>query len=114
MKVRSSVVFALLVVLAAKAAVLYQLGHHPLLDPVGELDGAYYRHLGEMVAGGDITLSSRDSFFGQAPPAFFLAPLYIYFLGFIFKLSHNSIMAARAVQIVLGTAGVYLLSLIHI
>lgn len=111
MKVRSSVVFALLLILAVKAAVLYQLGHHPLLDPVGELDGSYYRHLGEMVAGGDVTLSSADSFFGQQPPPFFLAPLYIYFLGLVFKLSHNSIMAARAVQIVLGTAGVYLLAL---
>jgi len=114
MKVRSSVPLALavllVVILAAKAAVLYQLGHHPLLDPVGELDGSYYRHFGEVVAAGDVTLSSRDSFFGQAPPAFPLAPLYIYFLALIFKLSHNSIMAARAVQIVLGTAGVYLLA----
>ncbi|TAK13742.1 MAG: tetratricopeptide repeat protein [Acidobacteria bacterium] len=110
MKVRS-VMIALLVVLATKAAVLYQLGHHPLLEPVGELDGSYYRHLGEMVANGDIFLSSRDSFFGQSAPAFFLAPFYIYFLAFIFKLSHNSIMAVRAVQIVLGTAGVYLLAL---
>jgi tetratricopeptide (TPR) repeat protein len=111
MKVRPAVLFALFVVLAVKAAVLYQLGHHPLLEPVGELDGSYYRHLGEMVAGGDVMLSSKDSFFGQTPPAFFLAPLYIYFLGFVFKLSHNSIMAARAAQIILGTAGVYLLAL---
>lgn len=108
MKVRF-VLLALMVVLAAKAAVLYQLGHHPLLDPVGELDGAYYRHLAEMVAGGDVLLRSPDSFYGQPAPAFFLAPLYIYFLAFVFKLSHNSVMAARAVQIVLGTAGVYLL-----
>lgn len=110
MKVRS-VLIALLVVLAAKAAVLYQLGHHPLLDPVGELDGSYYRHLGEMVAGGDLALSSPDSFFGQTPPPFFLAPLYIYFMAFIFKLSNNSVMAVRAVQIVLGTVGVYLLAM---
>lgn len=110
MKVRS-VVVALFVVLAAKAAVLYQLGHHPLLEPVGELDGSYYRHLAEMVAGGDVTLRSADSFFGQTPPPFFLAPLYIYFLAFVFKLSNNSIMAARSVQILLGTAGVYLLAM---
>ena len=68
MKVRF-VLLALMVVLAAKAAVLYQLGHHPLLDPVGELDGAYYRHLAEMVAGGDVlpgfTLSLAD-LFGEA------------------------------------------------
>lgn len=111
MKLRPSVILALLAVLAIKAAVLVQLGHHPLLDPTGELDGAYYRHFGEMVARGDIALSSRDSYLGQPPSAFMIAPFYIYFLGLIFKLSGNSLMAARAVQIVIGTAGVWLLAL---
>jgi tetratricopeptide (TPR) repeat protein len=114
MKVRpvvAAVIVAVLAVLAVKAAVLLQLGHHPLLAPVGEVDGSYYRHLGEMVARGDVFLSSQDSFFGQAPPAFFLAPLYIYFLGIVFKLSGDSLMAARAAQILLGTAGVVLLAL---
>lgn len=111
MKLRPSVILALLGVLAIKAAVLVQLGHHPLLDPTGELDGAYYRHFGEMVAGGDVALSSRDSYLGQPPTAFMIAPLYIYFLGLVFKLSANSIMVARAVQIVLGTAAVGLLAL---
>ena len=54
MKLRPSVILALLGVLAIKAAVLVQLGHHPLLDPTGELDGAYYRHFGEMVARGEL------------------------------------------------------------
>lgn len=111
MKLRPSVILALLVVLAIKVAVLFQLGHHPLLEPTGELDGAYYRHFGEMVSGGDVALTSRDSFLGQAPAPFMIAPLYIYFLGLVFKLSANSVMAARAVQIVLGTAGVFLLAL---
>lgn len=111
MKLRPSVVLALLAVLAIKAAVLFQLGHHPLLEPVGELDGSYYRHFGEMVASGDVGLSSKDSFFGQAPSAFVIAPFYIYFLGLIFKLTSGSIMAARVVQIVLGTAGVFLLAI---
>jgi tetratricopeptide (TPR) repeat protein len=111
MKLRPSVILALLAVLAIKAAVLFQLGHHPLLDPTGELDGAYYRHFGEMVSGGDWALSSRDSFLGQPPAPFMIAPLYIYFLGLVFKLSGNSLMAARAVQIVFGTAGVLLLAL---
>ena len=111
MKLRPSVTLALLAVLAIKAAVLLQLGHHPLLDPTGELDGAFYRHFGEMVARGDVGLTSRDSFLGQAPAPFMIAPLYIYFLAFVFKLSANSIMAARAVQIVIGTAGVWLLAL---
>lgn len=111
MKLRPSVILALLAVLAIKAAVLFQLGHHPLLEPTGELDGAYYRHFGEMVAGGDIALASRDSFLGQVPAPFMIAPLYIYFLGLVFKLSGNAVMAARAVQIVFGTAGVFLLAL---
>lgn len=111
MKLRPSVILALLAVLAIKVAVLFQLGHHPLLEPGGEIDGSYYRHFGEMVARGDIGLSSRDSFLGQPPAPFMMAPLYIYFLGLIFKFSADSLMAARAVQIVLGTAGVFLLAL---
>ena len=34
-----------------------------------------------------------------------IAPLYIYFLGLIFKFSHDSLMVARTVQVVLGTFG---------
>ncbi len=111
MKLRLSVIAALLAVLAIKLAVLLQLGHHPLLEPMGEIDGAYYRHFGEMVARGDIMLSSRDSFLGQPPAPFMIAPLYIYFLGLVFKFSHDSLMAARTVQVVLGTFGVLLLAL---
>lgn len=111
MKLRPSVLLALLAVLAIKAAVVFQLGHHPLLEPTGELDGAYYRHFGEMVAGGDVALTSRDSFLGQPPAPFMMAPLYIYFLGLVFKLSHNSLMVARSVQVLLGTVGVFLLAL---
>ena len=56
MKLRPSVILAVavLVVVAVKAAVFFQLWHHPLLEPAGETDGAYYRHFGEMVAKGDI------------------------------------------------------------
>ena len=111
MKLRPSVILALLAVLAIKAAVLIQLGHHPLLEPAGELDGAYYRHFAEMVARGDVALTSQDSFLGLAPAPFMMAPLYIYFLALVFKLSGYSVMAARVVQIVIGTAGVLLLAL---
>jgi hypothetical protein len=62
MKLRPSVILALLAVLAIKAAVLFQLGHHPLLEPAGELDGAYYRHFGEMVARGDVAPHPRTVF----------------------------------------------------
>src|SRR4051812_47670522 len=105
MKLRPSVILALLAVFAIKAAVLFQLGHHPLLEPTGEIDGAYYRHFGEMVSRGDLALTSRDSFLGQPPSAFMMAPLYIYFLGLVFKLTGGSVMAARVAQIAIGTAG---------
>ena len=77
MKLRPSVILAaaILMVLAVKAAVFVQLWQHPLLEPAGETDGAYYRHFAEMVAKGDLALSSKDSYFGQPPSAFFIAPL---------------------------------------
>lgn len=112
MKLRPSVILtaAFFAVLAVKAAVFFQLWQHPLLDPAGETDGAYYRHFAEMVARGDIALSAKDSYFGQPPSAFFIAPLYIYVLGLIFKLSGDSVVAARVVQLGLGTAAVFLLA----
>lgn len=111
MKLRPSVILAaaFVAVLAVKAAVFFQLWHHPLLEPAGETDGAYYRHFAEMVARGDLALNSKDSYFGQPPAAFFISPLYIYFLGLIFKVTGASIVAARVVQLLLGTAAVFLL-----
>jgi len=101
-------VLALAGVFALKLVVLASLGSHPLLEPVGELDGAYYRFLAERVAGGDVWLTEPGSFFGRPAPAFFLSPLYIYFLALIFKLG-GSIDTARFVQIALGTAAVALI-----
>ena len=72
---------ALAAVFAVKLAVLSSLGQHPLLTPAGDLDGAYYVHFAQRVADGDVWLESRDSFLGQPPAPFFLAPLYIYVLA---------------------------------
>lgn len=110
MRTRSAALLALAIVLALKLVVLASLGSHPLLEPAGELDGAYYRFFAEQVASGDVWLERPESFFGHPPPPFFVSPLYIYFLAFVLKLG-GSVETARLVQVVLGTAGVGLLAL---
>jgi tetratricopeptide (TPR) repeat protein len=90
--------------LAARAVVCWQLHDHPLLQPVGRLDSGVYVELGRSVAAGDLAL--RGATDGQP---FFLAPLYVYFLGLTFALSGGSLVAAKVLQVLLGTAAVGLL-----
>lgn len=86
--------------LAVKGIVLAQLGNHPLLQPHGELDTSYYVELAQKVAhGGPLAVAEP----------FFVSPLYVFFLALVFKVSGESLMAARVVQILLGTAAVALL-----
>lgn len=87
----------LLLTLAAKGMVLAQLHDHPLLQPKGGLDASVYADLARRVAAGDLLLR---------PDAFFVSPLYVYFLAPFALLSDPSLLAARVVQIVLGTAAV--------
>jgi tetratricopeptide (TPR) repeat protein len=92
----------LLAVLLIKTAVLIQLGNHPLLQPHGELDTAYYVDLAHKVAeGGPLAVTEP----------FPVSPLYVFFLALLFKLSGGSLMAARVVQILLGTAAALFLYL---
>ena len=88
--------------LAVKAIVLAQLGSHPLLQPHGELDTVHYVELAQKVA--------HEGPMAVAEP-FFVSPLYVFFLALVFKLSGDSLMAARIVQILLGTAAVAFLYL---
>ena len=76
-----------------------QLWNHPLLQPHGELDTAYY-----------VTLSQRVAAEGVFAPigAFFVSPLYVYFLAAVFA-AGGSLLAAQLVQIALGAAAVGLL-----
>ena len=90
-------VLFLIATLSIKAVVLAQLHGHPLLQPAGTLDSAVYVDLGRRVAAGDPALG---------PEPYFVAPLYIYFLGLVFFLSGGSLLAAKIVQIVLGTLAV--------
>ena len=83
---------------------LWQLNDHPLLQPVGQLDSGVYVALARQVAGGDLLLRAAT---GGEP--FFLAPLYLYFLAVPLALFGGSLLAAKALQIVLGTAAVGLL-----
>jgi Flp pilus assembly protein TadD len=82
-----------------KLVVLLQLRDHPLLLPHGELDTAFYVALGQDIA--------RDGLLAPGE-AFFVSPLYVYFLAAIFSIG-GSLLAAQLVQIGLGSAAVGLL-----
>src|SRR5919106_138967 len=82
-----------------KLVVLLRLWDHPLLQPHGELDTAYY-----------VALARRLAEEGPLAPigAFFVSPLYVYFLAAVFALG-GTLFAAQVVQISLGSAGVGML-----
>lgn len=87
------------IALALRAVLLWQLHDHPLLQPGFGLDTDLFVELARRVAAGDLVL---------APGAYPAAPVYIYFLGGVFALTGGSLLAARAVQILLGVAAVWL------
>jgi tetratricopeptide (TPR) repeat protein len=82
-----------------KLVVLLQFGDHPLLQPHGELDTAYY-----------LTLAERLAREGVLAPigAFFVSPLYLYFLSTVFA-TGGTVFVAQLLQIGLGAVGVGLL-----
>ena len=84
---------------ALRAAVLWSLHGHPLLQPGFGLDTDLYVELAGRVAAGDLLL---------APGAYPAAPLYAYVLGGVLALSGGSLLAARLLQILLGVAAVWL------
>ena len=94
-------VAVLVLALVVRVVVLYQLGDHPLLQPKPEglLDDSAYVRLATSVASGDLALR---------PDAYYLPPLYTYFLGTVFFLFNGSIFAARVTQLLLGTMAVAL------
>jgi 4-amino-4-deoxy-L-arabinose transferase-like glycosyltransferase len=96
--VRRPLFLLLLATFALKAAVLANFNAHPLLQPVGDMDSGVYARLAADVARGDLLLR------GPGPVPFFVSPLYIYFLAAIHALSAGSLLAAKVVQIALGTA----------
>ncbi len=97
---RRPLFWLLVVTFSLKAAVLAQFDSHPLLQPAGDMDSGVYARLAADVANGDLLLRGP----GSVP--FFVSPLYIYFLAAVHALSHGSLLAAKVVQIALGTAAV--------
>lgn len=87
----------LLVTLVVKVVVLAQLHDHPLLQPAGELDSAVYARLAQRAAAGDWALG---------PDAYYVSPLYVYFLAIVLNLGGGALLAARTLQILLGVAAV--------
>ena len=83
-------ILVFLAALIVKAAVLASIHAHPLLQPSGDMDGAVYLDL------------ARN---GPPAVAYFVSPLYLYFL----KLAGASIAVATVAQIILGSIGVVLL-----
>ena len=63
----AGVSIALAAVFIIKFRIAETLGAHPLLQPQGELDNAFYLHFAKHVKAGDFWLLSPDSFFGQTP-----------------------------------------------
>jgi 4-amino-4-deoxy-L-arabinose transferase-like glycosyltransferase len=96
--VRRPLFLLLLATFALKVAVLAHFDAHPLLQPAGDMDSGVYARLAADVARGDLLLR------GPGPVPFFVSPLYIYFLAAVHALSAGSLLAARVVQIALGTA----------
>ncbi len=80
---------------------LWQLHGHPLLQPGFGLDTDLYVELARRVAAFDLALG---------PGAYPAAPLYIYVLGGVFSLTGGSLLAARVLQILLGTLAVWLIA----
>jgi len=83
--------------LAVKTLVLAQLADHPLLQATGGLDAEAYVGLAARVRAGDLLL---------APGAYFVSPLYVYFLAAVFAAAGPALLAARVAQVVLGTLAV--------
>jgi 4-amino-4-deoxy-L-arabinose transferase-like glycosyltransferase len=82
-----------------KLAVMIQLKDHVLTQPDAGLDTTTYAALAGRVLQGDVLLR---------PGLYFVSPLYIYFLAGVLAVA-DSFTAVRLLQIVLGTAAIWLI-----
>lgn len=88
-------------VFALKLVVVLQLKDHPLTQPDVGLDTTAYATLARQVVAGDTWLAGQ---------AYFVSPLYIYFLAAGLAAT-DSFTAARVLQIALGTVAVWFIFL---
>jgi tetratricopeptide (TPR) repeat protein len=86
---KRTLLLVFVIALAVKAAVLWSLRQHPLLQPAGEMDSNVY-----------LTLARE----GVPAVAYYVSPFYLYFL----KAAGASIDTARIIQILLGSVAVVL------
>lgn len=93
---RYKLLLLLAAVFAAKLIVLLQLRDHPLLQADTGLDTSVYIDLARKIVAGDTWLG---------PGLYFVSPLYIYFLAMTLAVG-KTLMTARVIQIILGTAAV--------
>jgi tetratricopeptide (TPR) repeat protein len=84
-----------------KLVVLAQIGDDPLLRPAGVLDTAAYFKLAQRAAAGDWALG---------PGAYYVSPLYIYFLAVVFKVAGAAAVHAQVAQALLGAGAVALVA----
>jgi tetratricopeptide (TPR) repeat protein len=89
------------VALLLRLVLLSQLHGHPLLRPTGVLDDAEYLRLAQRAAGGDWALG---------PGAYYVSPLYIYFLAAVFRVAGAAVLPAQVLQVVLGAAAAALVT----
>jgi len=94
---RRDIVLLMALALGVKTLVLAQLADHPLLQATGGLDAEAYVALAARVRAGDVWLG---------PGAYFVSPLYVYFLAVVSAVAGPSLLAARVAQVVLGTLAV--------
>lgn len=95
----------LVVALAVRVVVVLVTRHLPIRD-----DSLDYERLGRLLAGGH-GFGPTVLAAGGGPTAF-RAPLYPLFLGFVFRVAHSSLTAARLVQAGLGTVAVGLIGVV--
>jgi tetratricopeptide (TPR) repeat protein len=89
----------LAVVFLLKLIVVWQLRHHPLLQPDAGVDTTAYVDLARRALAGNWLLG---------PGQYFVSPLYIYFLAVVFGVT-KAFTAVRLAQIALGTGAVALI-----
>ena len=93
---------AIVAVLLLKLALALQLAGHPLLQPVGDLDTGEYWRLAHRVLDGDPWLAGT---------AFYVSPLYIYWLAFALMAGGGTVAGVLVVQAIAGTTAVGLAAL---
>ena len=97
------IILIILLGLAVRLVYLWQISEYPNFSiPYAGLDAALYHDLAKEVAAGNIILGKE---------VYYYSPFYAYFLGGFYYLFGESYWTARILNIVLGTATIFLVYL---